>query len=54
MCRPSSVGSAGEQVAGLYAGNPQCKTDRPTAKRLLEVFEDITLILVEGPQQTKR
>ena len=44
----------GAKVAGLYAGNPRRETDRPTAERLLEAFEDITLTLIEGPQQTER
>jgi transposase len=42
------------KLAGLYAGNPQRETDRPTAERLLEAFEDITLTLVKGLQQTAR
>jgi transposase len=42
----------GEQLAGLYAGNAQRKTARPTAERLLEAFQEITLTLVEGATQT--
>ena len=36
-----------EKLAGLYAGNPQRKTARPTAEMLLAVFKEITLILIE-------
>src|SRR5215475_1569582 len=48
------LATAGTKLAGLYAGNPQRETDRPTAERLLEAFEDITLTLVKGLQQTAR
>ena len=44
----------GTKLAGLYAGKPKRETDRPTAERLLEAFEDITLTFVKGPQQTAR
>jgi transposase len=39
------------KLAGLYAGNPKRDTDRPTAERLLETFQEITLTIVELPQQ---
>ena len=42
------------QLAGLYAGNAKRETARPTAERLLEAFQDITLTVIEGPQQTYR
>ena len=48
------LAAEGTKLAGLYAGNPQRETDRPTAERLLEAFEDITLTLVKGLQQTAR
>ena len=48
------VAAEGRKLAGLYAGNPQRETDRPTAERLLEAFEDITLTIVKGSQQTAR
>ena len=48
------LAAEGTKLAGLYAGNPQRATDRPTAERLLEAFEDITLTLVKGLQQTAR
>jgi transposase len=40
---------AAEQVklAGLYAGNPKRATVRPTAERMLETFQEITLTLIE-------
>jgi hypothetical protein len=45
---------AGVNRAGLYAGHPQRATDRPTAERLLEAFQDMTLTISQGPQQTER
>ena len=35
--------TSGETLKGLYAGNPNRATDRPTMERLLKAFEDITL-----------
>ena len=48
------LATEGATLAGLYAGNPKRDTDRPTAERLLEAFQDITLTLIKGPQQTDR
>ena len=48
------LATAGAKLAGLYAGNPQRATKRPTAERLLEAFQDITLTIITGPQQTDR
>ena len=48
------LATAGAKLAGLYAGNPQRATDRPTAERLLEAFQDITLTIIKRPQQTDR
>ncbi len=48
------LAAEGAKLAGLYAGNPKRETDRPTAERLLEAFEDITLTIVKGSQQTDR
>jgi transposase len=42
------------KLAGLYAGNPRRETARPTAERLLEAFQDLTLTIVKGPRQTDR
>lgn len=38
-------------IAGLYAGNPKRETARPTAERLLEAFQDVTLTVIELPSQ---
>jgi transposase len=48
------LAAAGATLAGLYAGNPRRATARPTAECLLEAFRDITLTIIEGPQQTDR
>src|SRR5216683_313930 len=48
------LAAEGAKLAGLYAGNPQRETDRPTAERLLEAFQDITLTIIKGPHQTER
>ena len=48
------LATEGAKLAGLYAGNPKRETDRPTAERLLEAFQDITLTIIKGPQQTDR
>jgi hypothetical protein len=45
------LAAEGTKLAGLYAGNPKRETDRPTAERLLEAFEDITLMIVESPSR---
>ncbi len=49
-----ALAAEGATLAGLYAGNPQRATNRPTAERLLEAFQDITLIIIPGAQQTDR
>ncbi len=38
--------------AGIYKGNPKWSTDRPTAKRLLRQFRDISLVIVTLTQGT--
>jgi transposase len=43
-----------DKIAGLYVGNPKRETARPTAERLLEAFQDLTLTVIELPQQTMR
>jgi transposase len=48
------LATEGVKLAGLYAGNPQRATDHPTAERLLEAFQDITLTIIKRPQQTDR
>lgn len=44
----------GMPLRGLYAGNPQRQTTRPTTERLLEAFQGITLTVVHLPGQTIR
>ena len=39
------------QLAGLYVGNPQRKTSRPTAELLLAAFKEIILLLIEVKNQ---
>ena len=46
--------SAGEKLKGLYAGNPQRETARPTTERLLKAFRGITLSVVRLPERTIR
>jgi len=41
------------QLVGLYAGNPKRATARPTAERLLEAFQEITLTIVQEPHQMR-
>jgi transposase len=48
------LATEGTTLAGLYAGNPKRATDRPTAERLLEAFQAITLTTIKGPHQTGR
>lgn len=42
----------GVKLAGLYAGNTKRETARPTAERLLEAFQDITVTIIQRPEQT--
>lgn len=39
-------------LAGLYAGQPKRVTARPTAERILEAFEHITLTVIEELSHT--
>jgi transposase len=48
------LAAAGEEVVGLYAGNPKRATTRPTAERVLEAFQDITLTVIQASQHTRR
>jgi len=41
-------------VAGLYAGQPNRTTTRPTAERVLEAFQNLTLTVVRLPGQRIR
>ncbi|MGC8780621.1 MAG: IS1634 family transposase [Anaerolineae bacterium] len=45
---------AGEQLAGLYAGNPKRATARPTAESLLRAFKGVALSFVTIAGQTYR
>jgi transposase len=42
----------GAALAGLYAGNAKRETARPTAERLLEAFQDITVTIIKTVEQT--
>jgi hypothetical protein len=44
--------SWGGEIAGLYAGKSKRETARPTAERLLEAFQEITLTVIKLPEQT--
>ena len=44
----------GETLSGLYAGNPNRQTARPTTERLLKAFRGITLTFVQLPEQVIR
>ena len=55
---PSSVrrelASEDASLAGLYTGNAKRETARPTAERLLEAFEEVTLTVIEIGSQVYR
>lgn len=44
----------GGTLSGLYAGNPKRTTARPTAERLLEAFQEVTLTIIEEAHQIHR
>lgn len=46
--------AAGETLSGLYGGNPERATARPTTERLLKAFEGVTLTVVKLPDQVLR
>ena len=48
------LAAQGEKLAGLSAGNAKRETARPTAERLLEAFQELTLMVVEGTTQIYR
>src|SRR5438093_882766 len=52
VCR--RLAESGSVLAGLYAGNPKRATAQPTAERLLEAFDEITLTLVGNPSPLLR
>jgi transposase len=41
----------GAELAGVYAGNPNRSTPRPTTERMLKAFEGITLIVFSQGEQ---
>ncbi len=41
------LAAEGATLSGLYAGNSKRKTARPTAERLLEAFQEVTLTVIE-------
>jgi transposase len=42
------------RLTGLYAGNPKRTTARPTAGRLLEAFQEITLTTIQESDRVRR
>ena len=48
------LAAEGETLSGLYAGNSKRETARPTAERLLEAFQEVTLTVIEGVHQVYR
>jgi hypothetical protein len=48
------LAAPGETLASLSAGNAKRETARPTAERLVEAFQEMTLTVVEGATQTHR
>jgi transposase len=48
------LATEGATLAGLYAGNAKRETARPTAERLLEAFQEVTLTVVEGVHRVYR
>ncbi len=45
---------ATQPLTGYYAGNPTRATRRPTAERLLALFDDITLTILRTPTAVTR
>jgi transposase len=42
------------KLAGLFAGNPKRRSSQPTAERLLEAFNEVTLTIVHAPGLVQR
>lgn len=49
-----ALADEGTELAGVYAGNPQRSTPRPTLERMLRVFQHITLTVVTLPERVVR
>ena len=47
-----SLAEQQEQLSGLYPGNPQRSTARPTAEQMLAAFCEITLLLIDQEHTT--
>lgn len=47
-----ALAAAGEELAGVYAGNPKRSTARPTTERMLKAFEGIDLVIFSQGEQT--
>ena len=47
------LATTNEKLKGLYAGNPNRATNKPTAERLLKAFNNITLYRYETEKQTR-
>lgn len=43
---------AGEELSGLYAGNPKRRTPRPTSEQLLGAFKRLHLVIFSAEQHT--
>ena len=48
------LATTGETLSGLYAGNGKRETARPTAERLLEAFQEVTLTVIKVAHQVYR
>lgn len=46
-----ALADAGAALAGLYPANPKRETARPTTERLLQTFKELTLTIVQLPDQ---
>lgn len=46
--------AAGGTLSGLYAGNAKRATAHPTAERLLEALQEVTLTVMQGAHETYR
>jgi transposase len=48
------LATAKTTLAGLYVGNPKRATTRPTAERLLQVFQGLTLTIIREGRRRRR
>jgi transposase len=46
-----ALAAQGEELAGVYAGNPKRSTPRPTTERMLKAFEGIDLVILPQGQE---